>query len=766
MTRPGPDPTHLHVTGQARFVDDLPLLADTLHAAPVPAPFAHGRIRRIDPTRALALPGVRAVITAAAIPGENQIGVLVDDEPLLVADEFLYAGETLALVVADDPDAARAGVAAVGLDLEPLPACFDPLAAKAAGALFQAPGRFACGDLEQAWGECVQIATGRAQVGGQEHLYLETQAALAIPLDDGSLLLHTATQSPSAAQAAAARVLGLPMHQVEVDVGRLGGGFGGKESQATRFAVLAALAARRLERPVKLVLRRDEDMAQTGKRHPYVADYRIGLDREGRIHAYEVDFYQNAGAYADLSPSILARTLFHASNAYAIPHLQATGWSCRTHLPPFTAMRGFGAPQGVFVLECAIDRLARQSGIPAEEIRERSLLREGDRFPFGMVAERCQARACWERALDRYDLAGWRRRVAAFNAAHPLEKKGLACLPIAFGISFTHIPLNQGEALVHLYRDGSVGLSAGGVEMGQGVHRKLQRVAARTLGLPPDLVRVESTNTIRTANLSPSAASVTADLHGHAVRLACETLRERLLGVAADLLGEPPGALRLESGAVRAGEESPRLPWVDLLAAAYDRRIGLSAQAHYATPGLFFDPEREQGRPFAYHVYGAAICEATLDGLRGTYQIERVAVVHDVGRSLAPEVDLGQVEGGIVQGIGWLTSEELRCDPQGRLLTRSMATYKPPDIHAAPEIQVEFLEGAAEPAGLLGAKAVGEPPFLYGIAAWLALLAAMRALRPDRDFFLGAPLTPERVLMALYGDEDDTDQRGRSANGR
>jgi xanthine dehydrogenase large subunit len=752
MNKPGPDAAHLHVTGQSRFLDDLPHPPDTLHAAPLPAPFAHGHILAIDPTPALRLPGVRAVMTAADVPGENRIGVQADDEPLLAETEFRYSGETLALVVADDPETARAGTVAVGLDLEPLPAALDPLAAKAAGALFEPPRSFVFGDLEQAWGECVASVAGRVLVGGQEHLYLETQAALAIPRDDGGVLLHAATQSPSAAQSATARVLGLQMHQIEVDVLRLGGGFGGKESQATRFAVLAALAAHRLGRPVKLVLRRDEDMAQTGKRHPYCADYRIGLNRDGRIHAYAVDFYQNAGAYTDLSPAVLARTLFHAGNAYAIPHFRATAWCCRTHLPPFTAMRGFGAPQGVFVLECAIDRLARQCSIPAETIRARSLLAEGDRFPFGMQAERCRARPCWERAQEGYDLVGWRQEVDAFNAAHRLEKKGLVCLPIAFGISFTHIPLNQGEALVHLYRDGSVGLSAGAVEMGQGVNRKLQRVAAHNLGLPEELIRVESTNTTRTANLSASAASVTADLHGHAVRIACETLRERLLVLAAELLDEPPDALRLAGGAALAGESSPRIPWVELLAAAYERRIGLSAQAHYAIPGLFFDTERERGHPFAYHVYGAAICEATLDGLRGTYRIDRVAVVHDVGRSLAPDVDRGQVEGGIVQGIGWLTSEELRFDDQGRLLTRSMATYKPPDIHAAPEILVEFLEDAPEPAGLLEAKAVGEPPFLYGIAAWLAVLEAMRALRPDRDFRLAAPLTPERVLMALYGE--------------
>lgn len=468
MTDPGQDSRRLHVLGQSLFVNDLPLPPNTLHAAPVPAPIAHGQVRGLDPHPALALPGVRAVITAADIPGENQIGIQVDDEPLLAEDQFCYAGETLALVVADDPDTARAGVAAVGLDLEPLPAILDPLAAKAAGALLLPPRRFVSGDLDRAWGECVASLSGRILIGAQEHLYLETQAALAIPREDGGMLVYTATQSPSAAQAAVARVLGLRMHQVEIEVRRLGGGFGGKESQATRFAVLAALAAKRLGRPVKLVLRRDEDMTQTGKRHPYCADFRIGLSREGRIHAYAVELYQNAGAYSDLSPAVLARTLLHASNAYAIPHLKATAWSCRTHLPPFTAMRGFGAPQGVLVLECAIDRLARQCAIPAATIRARSLLAEGDRFAFGMPAVRCRARACWERAHADYDLTGWRQAVTAFNAAHRLEKKGLACMPIAFGISFTHIPLNQGEALIHLYRDGSVGVSAGAVEMGQG----------------------------------------------------------------------------------------------------------------------------------------------------------------------------------------------------------------------------------------------------------------------------------------------------------
>jgi len=536
-----PEPFHisgpLHVTGRSRFVVDEPRPEGLCFLKVFASPHARARILSLDTRDAEAAPGVLGVFTHKDIPGENQIGHAVLDEPLFPVKETAYAGQPLAVVAGETEEAAERGVKLIRARFQELEPVLEIEKALARGLLYAPERRIVCGDVERGFRESEHVIEGKVETGGQEHLYLETQAALAIPRDDGGVLLHTATQSPSAAQSATARVLGLQMHQVEVDVLRLGGGFGGKESQATRFAVLAALAARRLGRPVKLVLRRDEDMAQTGKRHPYCADYRIGLNRDGRIHAYAVDFYQNAGAYTDLSPAVLARTLFHASNAYAIPHLRATAWCCRTHLPPFTAMRGFGAPQGVFVLECAIDRLARQCSIPAETIRARSLLAEGDRFPFGMQAERCRARPCWERAREGYDLVGWRQEVDAFNAAHRLEKKGLVCLPIAFGISFTHILLNQGEALVHLYRDGSVGLSAGAVEMGQGVNRKLQRVAARNLGLPEELIRVESTNTTRTANLSASAASVTADLHGHAVRIACETLRERLLSLPASCPG-------------------------------------------------------------------------------------------------------------------------------------------------------------------------------------------------------------------------------------
>lgn len=741
----------LHALGRSRFVDDIPAPPGTLHAAVFCSPLAHARVLGLDTTAALRVEGVVGVFTAQDIPGANLIGIVADDEPLLAEDAVHYAGQPLGLVLARDPKQARHGVAAIRLDTEPLPVLVDPRRAREEGRLFAPVRTLSCGDVEAAWPHCAHQTSGRVACGGQEQLYLETQSSLAIPRDDGSLLIHSSTQNPSGVQAAVSRVLGLPMHRVEVDVGRVGGGFGGKESQAFAWAALAALGARLSGQAVKLVLRRGEDMRMTGKRHPYEADFRIGLDPEGRILAYAVDFIQNAGAYTDLSLAVLERSLFHANGSYRIPNLEARGWSCRTNLPPFTAMRGFGGPQAAFVIEAAIRRAADQSGIPAERIQRMSLLDEGDHFHYGMPAERCQARRCWDQAQEDFAVDQWRAEVARYNAAHPLSKKGLALTPICFGISFTRLPLNQGSALVHAYLDGSIGISTGAVEMGQGVNAKLCRVAAASLGVPLERARAETTNTTRVANSSASAASVTADLNGKALAKACAALRERLLQVAAEQLSAPVEGLSLKAGRVARSGRPTELSWETLVQLAYDRRVSLSAQAHYSTPGLDFDATQETGHPFAYHVYGTAVTEVRLDCLRGTYRIGPVRILHDAGVSLHPEIDRGQVEGAVVQGIGWMTSEELIYDVEGRLLTDSLASYKIPDGPGSPEIDVRFLPDAAEPAGLLDAKAVGEPPFLYGVGAYAALLDAMGAFRPLRDWALDAPLTPERVLMALVG---------------
>ncbi len=742
------DDIYFHSRGESRYVDDLQTFSGMLHAAVLVSPVAHGRIVRLDTLAAGREPGVAAVLTAADIPGDNQIGGIIADEPLLAEGEVHYIGQPLAVVLADSAQLARKALPAIRYEIQELPPIFDPRQAAAANRLIAPPRTFVLGDVERVFPACKLVLSGRVDSGGQEHLYLETQAAVAVPGEKNSLRVISATQSPTAVQRTIARVLGLPMNRVTVEVFRLGGAFGGKEDQATAWAALAALAAHRLLRPVKLVLERREDMRFTGKRHPYSSDFRIGLDGDGRILAYEVTYYQNAGASADLSTAILERTLFHATNSYKIPNVRAQGISCRTNLAPFTAYRGFGGPQAMFVLESAIFQAAEKMGIETAVLQRKNLLVEGDQLPFGQRVENCRAERCFDQAVTDFDLAAARQRVRTYNQTQTMSKKGLALMPVCFGISFTTKHLNQAGALVHVYTDGSVAVSTAAVEMGQGVNDKIIRVAARTLGVTERRVRIESTSTDRVANTSPTAASTGADLNGKAVELACQEIRARLLPLAAQKLAcGDVGVLEFCEDAVFKSGAKTDLDWEKLVAAAYLERINLSCQAHYATPHLHFDRASEQGRPFAYHVYGTALVEATVDGLRGTCTVDSVRAVHDAGNSINPLIDRGQVEGGIVQGVGWMTMEELVYSDRGSLLTDTLSTYKIPDIRSAPaEIEVRFLQNAPNPAALLNSKAVGEPPFMYGIGAYFALLAALRAFRPDRPLPFSSPLTNEKIL--------------------
>jgi len=744
----------LHVRGESRYVDDLPPPAGTLYAAVFPSPAAHGRIRRLDVSKALARPGVRGAFTAGDIPGDNQIGGILPDEPLLAEGEVHCVGEPVALVVADTARLARAALGAVELEVEKLPAVFDPRETFRKGLLIAPARTFAIGDVDAAWKECDVVVEGRVDSGGQEHVYLETQAALALPGEGGSMKVYSATQGPTAVQRAAARVLGLPMHLVEVEVLRLGGGFGGKEDQATPWACLAALAAFRLGRPVKLVLSRQEDMRLTGKRHPYSSDFRLGATYDGRLLAYQVSFYQNSGWTADLSTAILERTLFHATGSYRIPNVRATAASCRTNLPSNTAFRGFGGPQAMLVVEAAIVRLAEALGLPPAAVQEKNLLGDGDVLPYGQRYHGGQARRCWQEAKTRYGLEERRWQVAEFNRTHPLTKKGLAMMPVCFGISFTNQILNQAGALVHVYTDGSVSLSTGAVEMGQGVHRRLREVVSRAFDIDRERVRLQPTSTAQVPNTSPTAASTGTDLNGRAADMACRAILERLREAAARELGKDrPELVEIREEQVFYEGRQTSLTWERLVAAAYARRVSLSAQAHYATPGIHFDRTAEKGEPFAYHACGTALCEVTLDCLRGTYTVDAVELVHDLGPSLDAAADLGQAEGGVVQGLGWLTLEEVLHAEDGSLLTSSLATYKVPDVHFAPrKLEVRLLEDTENPLGVFNAKAIGEPPFMYGIGVFFALRAAMRAFRPDGEPGFVAPLTPERVLLQLAGD--------------
>ena len=744
--------SHLHVRGESQFVDDVPPPPEMLHAAVAGSPKAHGIVTSIDTTAARAAPGVVAVLTAADIPGANRFGPIFEDEELLVEREVCFIGHPVALVVARTAHQARQARELVEVEIDELPVVVDPREAFANGDLIHPPRAMVAGDVGTTWDDCDVVVDGRCEIGGQEHLYLETQRARAVPGEDGTMRVFSSTQGPAAVQHVTAAVLGRPMHKIEVDVKRLGGGFGGKEDQATHWAAMAALAADHLDAPVELVLNRLDDISMTGKRHPYSADFRIGLTAAGKILAYEATFYQNSGAFADLSPPVLARTLFHATNAYFIPNVRVTAAPCRTNLQPHTAFRGFGGPQGMYVIEAAINKAADAMGIEASAIQRANLLRDGDVFHYGQVVERSRAERTWDELVTAFDVNGIRRRVSAFNRDNFAVKKGFALMPVCFGISFTKTHLNQGHALIHVYLDGSVSVTTGGIEMGQGISSNVAAVVARTFGISRQRVRVESTNTTRVANMSPSAASATTDLNGNAAIIAVETILDGMREVAAGELGASnPAAITIADEQVRAGGEPAGMSWTDLVGLTYRARKRLSAHGYYTTPGLHYDQEREHGHPFAYHVYGTAVFEVTVDCLRGTYAVDQVKIVHDLGRTINPTVDRGQVEGGLAQGMGWMTMEDLQWDSEGRCLSHALSTYKAPDVYFVPDdMAVKFLEPEDNPYGPLGAKAVGEPPLMYGIGVFFALRNAMKAFRPDADLTLDAPMTPERVLIDLH----------------
>lgn len=743
-----------HVRGESIYLDDIPLLHGTLFACAVDASVAHGVLTHVDTAPAQAMEGVVRVIVAQDLLGENQIGGIVPDEPLLADGHVHFQGMPIALVVAETEAAARAAALQVKVQIEPLEPITDPRVAHAQNELIVPPKRFQLGDTAQAFEGCAWVFEGRADVNGQEHLYLETQGAYAIPAEGGGLKVYSSTQGPTAVQRAIARVTGLPMHRVEVETGRLGGGFGGKEDQANTWAALCAVAAQLTGRPVKYSLHRIEDLRMTGKRHPYSADYKIGLDQDFKIKAYEAVFYQNAGAAADLSPAVLERTLFHCTNAYFIPNVTATAFSCRTHLPPNTAFRGFGGPQGMFVIECAIAHAAERLQVEPSFIQQKNLIQSGQVFPYGQIAE-SEAPEAWAQAEKAFNLAQLRESVADFNAKNTHRKRGLALMPICFGISFTKTAMNQARALVHVYTDGSVAISTGAVEMGQGVNTKILQVAAQIFSIPPENIKVHSTNTLRIANTSPSAASATADLNGKATQMACMALAERLKRVAAETLRLPANLedFHFEQGMVFYQKQATGLDWKTLVTNAWLQRVSLSEHAHYATPGVHFDWAAAKGHPFAYHVFGTAIVQTTLDCLRGTYVVDFVKVVHDYGKSMNTAVDLGQVEGGIVQGLGWMTLEEVVYDAKGRLRSNALSTYKIPDIYAVPKtIEVVPLDTQRDNLAILRSKAVGEPPLMYGIGVYFAIRNAIRAFRPEASPAFDAPFTPEKVLRCVLGE--------------
>jgi len=741
-----------HVTGKSIYLDDIRTIQGTLYGVVFDSPIAHGHIESVDCKKALALPGVIKILTHEDIPGENQIGGIISDEPLFATTEVHFQGQPIALIVAESDQIAFEARKLIDVKISEKEVIVDPREAQKKDQLIIPPRTFSLGDTESAWEKCTHIFQGQAHSNGQEHLYIETQGSYAVPLENGNIRISSSTQGPTAVQRTVAKVLNVGMHNIEVDVVRLGGAFGGKEDQATPWGVMAALGAQVLNKPVKVVLHRIDDMRMTGKRHPYSSDYKIGFSKDLKIMAYEVTFFQNAGAAADLSPAVMERTLFHATNSYFIPNVKATAYSCKTNLPPNTAFRGFGGPQGMFVIESALVHAAREMGVSTHRLQKINLLDNGDEFPYGQVADGVELKQVWSEMESKFDIKSVEKRIHKFNLEHSDVKKGFSLMPVTFGISFTKTPMNQARALVHIYTDGSVGVSTGAVEMGQGVNTKMLQVAAQIFSIDPKRVKLESTNTTRVANTSPSAASSTADLNGKALQKACNTLLKRLKKRAANHFGISSEDIQIKDEEVYTKGKATGMSWDQLVFSTFLERISLTETGHYATPTINFDVEKEKGHPFAYHVFGLALTEVTLDCLRGTYAFDAVKIVHDFGQTMNSSVDIGQIEGGLVQGIGWMTMEEIRYNDKGQLMSNSLSTYKIPDIYSVPEtISIEPLDTEGSDMAILKSKAVGEPPLMYGIGAYFAIENAVRAYNSNFNSTFDAPFTHEKVLTGLFG---------------
>ncbi|WP_179337056.1 xanthine dehydrogenase molybdopterin binding subunit [Winogradskyella ludwigii] len=743
--------SYTHVRGESLYVDDVNIRQGTFHAVVFDSPKAHGKIKHIDYSKAEALEGVERIFTYKDVPGENEIGGIIPDEPLFAEHDVHFWGMPIALIVAESEFIARKARGLIEIEIEDLPVITTAKEAKAKGSFINAPRSFSLGDTEKAFTDCDYVFEGETFSNGQEHLYIEAQGAYAEPLENGNIKVTSSTQGPTSVQKTIAQVLGIAMHKIEVDVTRLGGGFGGKEDQATPWAVMAALATHHLNQSVKLILNRHDDLRMTGKRHPYESTYKIGLSKDLKILAYQTEFLQNSGAAADLSPAIAERTLFHATNSYYVPNVTTKVLSCKTNLPPNTAFRGFGGPQGMFVIESAIAKAASEIGVSARQIQEANLLDENDTFSYGQIAKKVEAKNTWHSAKNIFNSEALEQEVADFNKNNTAFKKGLSFMPITFGISFTNTPMNHARALVHIYLDGSVGISTAAVEMGQGVNTKMMQIAADVFSIPIDKIKIETTNTTRVANTSPSAASSTADLNGKATLMACNALVERLKLVASEDLNVSEKDINLKDESVFINDKPSELSWTELISSAMLKRVALTENAHYATPEIHFDKTKEKGHPFAYHVYGTAITTVTVDCTRGTYEFDSVKIVHDYGKSMSEGIDLGQVEGALIQGIGWMTMEEIAYNDEGKLLSNALSTYKIPDIFSVPKsVEVIPVETEGNDMAILKSKAVGEPPLMYGIGAYFALQNAIKAFNSNYDLEFHAPMTPEKVLMGLY----------------
>jgi len=741
-----------HVNGEAIYIDDRLEFPNQLHLYPVLSEVAHGLIKHIALQQCSELAGVERVFVAADIPGDPDIGPVLPGDPLLAEDKVEYVGQVIAVVAASSMEIARAGASLVKVEIEALPAILDVKQAHAQQHYVMEPHRHSIGDAQAALSKAPHTLSGELLIGGQEHFYLETQICSTVPTEEGGMLVFASTQHPSEVQKLVAQVIGVPLNKVMVDMRRMGGGFGGKETQAAQPACLAALVSKLTGKPCKMRLSRELDMRMTGKRHPFVVQFEVGFTDQGLLAGLKLDLLADCGYSPDLSGSIVDRAMFHSDNAYYLGNADITGYRCKTHRASNTAYRGFGGPQGMVAIENIMDQIAGALQLDPLQVRKLNYygIDERNLTHYGQIVTGNLLQEMTQQLEESCEYSARRRKIELFNRQQPIMKKGLALTPVKFGISFTATFLNQAGALVHIYTDGSIHLNHGGTEMGQGLNTKVAQIVAEEFQVDIDNIYVSATNTDKVPNTSPTAASSGADLNGKAAQNAARTIKTRLLEFAAKEYDIAVEKIIFINNHVKLGDRV--ISFTQLVQQAYFAQVSLSSTGFYRTPKIFYDRDAAFGTPFYYYSFGMACSEVVIDTLTGEYKVLRTDILHDVGDSLNPRIDIGQVEGGFIQGMGWMTTEELVWDDTGKLLTSNPMSYKIPAITDIPnDFRVKLLENRQNPEDtVFHSKAVGEPPFMLAISVWCALKDAVASIGDHKHpLQIDSPATPEAILWAV-----------------
>jgi xanthine dehydrogenase molybdopterin binding subunit len=754
-----------HVTGESVYVNDIQVSERMLYGHLVYSKYAHAKFNVLNRDKAKKLDGIKAIISFEDIPGSNQIGPVVHDEPCLAENEVHFIGQVILLIAAETKESAREAEKLIEIQYEPLDAILDLETSILNENRLHPPRKIECGDVVKAFEECDHTLNGILTTGGQEHWYLETQSCLAIPGEGKEIKVYSSTQHPSETQTIVAEVLGIQKNEVEVEVRRMGGAFGGKETQANHYAAWSALLAKVTGQPVKIHLTRDEDQIITGKRHNSLSKYKVGFNNNGKLAALDIDLNLDAGSSTDLTMAILERAMFHVDNAYFIPNLKVTGHSWKTNKPSNTAMRGFGGPQGMAIIENIIDQVARFLGKDSIEIRKLNFYNTGKNCitPYGQKVAKNRLPLLFNQLVKSSDYYKRREQVNRFNLLNPYSKKGLALTPVKFGISFTTSFLNQAGAMVNIYKDGTVQVNHGGTEMGQGLHTKILQIASSELGITPEFIKITPTNTSKVPNTSATAASSGSDLNGMAVKDAIDKLKLKLEKVALKIFKESSSQIKdlvFENNLIYTSRNhKDKVTFKDLVNSAYLNQTSLSATGFYKTPGIYYDKQKGKGKPFHYFAFGMAVSEVELDILTGYVKVLRTDILHDVGKSLNEKIDIGQIEGGFVQGLGWVTTEDLKYDAKGNLLNHSPDTYKIPTIKDIPrDFRIELLRDVPNPNTIKQSKAVGEPPFMLALSVWLAIKDAISAVADHKiepEFSL--PATNEVILKSIENLKRETE---------